>query len=141
MTRPMPTPGKVIARIGEVKEEWLKFAESSIGSCDDQYYSLDQLRSKFEVTELVPGSGWLVVHRPEPEFWTSFAVVQFATSDGDDKNIEVAIVFRGEGTGGVLRECRHTYWGPDGKGYIFYPNGRVIAAAFKELSKYFDDMV
>lgn len=123
-----------------MSDEWLKPAESSIGSCNDQYYSLDKFQTLYEVTELVPGRGWLVVHRPEPEYQTDFAVVQFMQSEVGGANTEVSIVFCGSGTGTVLRECRHTYWGPDGKGYIFYPNGKIIAAAFKELSKYFDDM-
>lgn len=48
-------------------------------------------------------------------------------------------VFHGSGPSGSLRELRHTYWGePDNSGYIFYPNGKLIAAAFEALKEWFD---
>ena len=46
-----------------------------------------------------------------------------------------------------LRELRHTFWGtprsgeyPGGHsdGYIFYPNAKLIAAAFEALKRWFD---
>lgn len=99
-------------------------------------YSLDELRGlPFELREL-PG-GWLVLKRDE--FWIRFAVLEFATSDTDDANEFDHLLFYGEGPGGALRECRHTYWGEDG--YIFYPNGVLISAAFRELSEFFDELV
>jgi hypothetical protein len=72
----------------------------------------------------------------EDRLWLKFAVLEFAYSERDDTGIMYTCVFHGEGPSGNLRECRHTYWGEDG--YLFYPDGRLIAEAFKELSKYYD---
>jgi len=47
------------------------------------------------------------------------------------------VLFSGTGYGAPLRELRHTDWGEDG--YINYPDGRVIAEAFRHLARWFDD--
>lgn len=63
-----------------------------------------------------------------------------ATKDGIE--VEPAYyerVFHGGGPSGSLRELRHTYWGePNNSGYIFYPNGALICAAFQHLKRWFD---
>lgn len=71
----------------------------------------------------------------------SFVVFDFHASDVNGSDAEYQVVFHGEGFGGPLRELRHTYWGEaDNSGYIFYPNGKLISAAFKILSRWFDDL-
>lgn len=102
-------------------------------------YPLDKFKESFEVIELKKDNAWLILKKED--FWFHFACVQFFMSDGDDTNVMVSVIFHGDGPSDVLRECRHTYWGdPSNSGYIFYPDGRIISAAFKELSKYFDEM-
>lgn len=68
-----------------------------------------------------------------------FAVFDFCSSDTDGANATWSRVFHGEGFAGGLRELRHTYWGdPDAGGYVFYPDGELIAEAFAQLSEWFD---
>ncbi len=119
--------------------EWLD-SEPSPMQADELLYPLDKALAKYRVRELVAGWGWLVLKMPEdPEStWMHFAVLQFVCSDGDDKNVLTQVVFHGEGPSGNLRECRHTYWGDEG--YIFYPNGKVIMAAFRALAEFYDEM-
>jgi hypothetical protein len=90
-------------------------------------YLLDDARSKYAVKDL-GNHGYLVLNWDDKEFFLKFAVL----------TVGLDLQFYGEGPTGNLRECRHTYWGEDG--YLFYPDGKVITAAFKELSKYFDDL-
>ena len=107
---------------------------------DATVYSLDGLRRDFDVRDL--GPGWLVLnHEKSGGNWLRFAVCEFRQSATDGSRTLVSVVFYGEGPGGKddpLRECRHTYWGEDG--YLFYPNGVVIAAALQALSEFFDEM-
>jgi hypothetical protein len=122
---------------------WLE-SEVEIDLMDNReaVYSLDKARAKFEVREICH-DGYLVLnwdHPPgEKRLWLKFAVMNFYTSDCDGANTALVCVFHGEGPSDCLRECRHTYWGESG--YIFYPNGELIAAAFKALSEFFDQMV
>lgn len=119
---------------------WL---ESETSPCNDSMtaYSIDKARTKCEVREL-DGHGWLVLKpkegEPAQDTWLQFAVLDFHCSEGDDTNAYGKLVFHGEGPTGVLRECRHTYWGEDG--YVFYPSGTVIKAAFKALAEFYDEM-
>jgi hypothetical protein len=99
-------------------------------------YSLDTLRSMFEVRDL-PG-GQLVLKRTK-DLWLKFALVSFAESEIGGANEMVGVEMHGSGTLGSLRECRHTWWGNTG-GYVFYPNGVRITAMFRELAEFFDDM-
>lgn len=46
------------------------------------------------------------------------------------------VLFTGVGFDAPLRELRHTDWGE--AGYIHYPDGPVIAEAFRELGRWFD---
>jgi hypothetical protein len=79
-----------------------------------------------------------VLNWDEDVFNLDFAALSFIQSNFDGSNIMAECLFFGSGPTGGLRECRHTYWGEDG--YIFYPDGVVIAAALKELSEFYDDL-
>lgn len=99
-------------------------------------YKLDEIKEKYEVRKLGE-SGYLVLN-PE-EYWLNFAVMQFNSSDGDGSNIELEMVFYGDGPPGPLRECRHTYWGEgDREGYMFYPKRQVIIDGLNALTEFFD---
>lgn len=56
----------------------------------------------------------------------------------DDEGDGYELVAHGWGISGSLREARHTYFGPDGSGYIFYVEPWVLAWAFAKLATYFD---
>jgi hypothetical protein len=107
------------------------------GMSDNIVYLLSEVNDKCQIIEL-DNEGYLaLVYDEESEFKLTFAV--FTSNSSDDKDTYLTVQFHGYGFTGGLRECRHTYWGEDG--YLFYPNGRVIRLAFKELSKYFDEML
>jgi hypothetical protein len=73
-----------------------------------------------------------------------FSVFRFASGPAtiDGVVVEPAtyeVVFYGGGPSSSLRELRHTYWGQaDNGGYIFYPNAKLITAAFAALRRWFD---
>lgn len=115
--------------------QWLKDCKGDDFSEESEFYSLDKMRGSFKVVPL-RGSGWLIVD--DKAMWIKFAVMEFERSETDDSNVQLDCIFHGEGPVGNLRECRHTYWGENG--YLFYPDGRIIADAFKSLSQYFDEM-
>lgn len=96
-------------------------------------YSLKDVKSK-SLVKFLGEDGYLAMI--DNENAVEFAVFCWHYNDNDDSML--TLQFHGKGFSGELRECRHTYWGDNG--YIFYPNGKVISAAFKELSLYFDDM-
>lgn len=105
----------------------------------DPYYPLISIEEKFEVVNLCK-DGWLILNKKD-DLWLDFAVMDFGFSDVDNKNIHLSCICHGGGPIGNLRECRHTWWGQEGDGYLFYPNGKVITAAFKVLSEFYDRMV
>lgn len=113
--------------------EWLKNRIDPIHG--DRVYPLDDARERFTVRELMPNA-YLVLNFEND--WLKFAVLEFSSSNVDGSETMLSCLFHGEGPGMGLRECRHTWWGEDG--YLFYPDGRVIAAAFAALSEFFDDM-
>jgi hypothetical protein len=118
------------------RPDWLPYHAEDL----DIVYRLDELRDRFEVRDL-EGGGWLVLNVTPSSNWLRFAVLDFA-GQVSGQSERASCVFYGEGPGGKddsLRECRHTYWGENG--YLFYPNGALIAAAFRELSEFYDDMV
>lgn len=108
---------------------------------NDNLFPLDEFVKGCEVIKLdCNRDGYLAMKRSE--YWMDFAILSFSCSEVDGSNTMLHSIFHGSGTGGTadaLRECRHTYWGEGG--YIFYVDGELITAAFKELSKYFDDLV
>jgi hypothetical protein len=99
---------------------------------------LDEVRARFEVRDL-PG-GWLVLNVAPNSNWLRFAVLQYAGQVSGEPE-RASLVFYGDGPGGKddpLRECRHTYWGEGGNGYIFYPQAKLIAAALEALGEFYD---
>jgi len=95
---------------------------------------LKDLQDNFKVVKLEECSeSYIVVHKEESSIFIEFALVCWVSS-----NSTVEVVFYGQGVGGSLRECRHTWWGEEGDGYIFYPNYKSISAGLKYLTKYFD---
>lgn len=114
----------------------MTFIESAKVKSDqgDDVYSLNFLKNNYEVHELDEGYLVLEWHDPNSKSWLKFAALDFYCSNGSDINL--SLVFYGEGPSGDLRECRHTYWGEDG--YLFYPNKKVISSALTALSEFFD---
>lgn len=115
--------------------EWLDSEVEDMNSVT--VYPIEKARKRYEVREL-PMGGHLVLN--PNEHWMKFAVLQFYTSESDGTNEMGSCVFHGEGPHDALRECRHTWWGEECDGYLFYPNGQLIAGAFEALSEFFDDM-
>lgn len=114
--------------------DWIK--TNVIEIWDDNYvYSLKACQN-FEVVPLIKDYSYLVLKWDSEKFNLDFAVMEFFMSDMSDTMLKCT--FYGSGPTGNLRECRHTYWGENG--YVFYPHGPTIIAAFKELSKYYDEM-
>jgi hypothetical protein len=116
---------------------WLYFAKDG---CVIGRYLASTIAQKFR---LEPITGGFIVLNIDG-IWVNFAVLNdmggTIAADGSTL-MEVGCVFWGDGPSGNLRECRHTFWGEeDNGGYIFYPSGLLIAAAFKRLSEFFDDM-
>jgi|ERR1700760_2449473 len=116
----------------------------TVEHCDgDQVYDLDHVKSvAHRVIDLVHGGSWLALHFGES--WLSFVVFRHASGPSTRNGVVVdgikgSIVFYGCGSSG-LRELRHTYWGDDRSqpGYLFYPNGKAITAAFAALQEWFD---
>lgn len=119
--------------------DWLRGTDDD----GDIVYNTDALKADagLDVREL-PG-GWLVLKRagadsPSGGLWLNFAVLRFHTSS--DAGEFATCLFYGDGPVGALRECRHTYWGENGDGYIFYPDGKLILAALRALAEFYDDM-
>lgn len=121
------------------KIEWLERYVSGIGNCEDVEYSVDAIKKNFETVDL-PLDAVLVLKwsHPKDKFWLDFAVLEFEHSDIDDTNVHAISLFYGNGPSDSLRELRHTYFGKEG--YLFYVKPIILVAAFKELSKYFDDL-
>lgn len=122
----------------EAEQPWFSFASSSAyNTCDsDGAYSIDVLKANHEVSDLA-GRGWFVLDTSGGH-WLRFVVFEYVASEVDGTNPHGKLVFYGEGPSDTLRECRHTWWGEDGKGYVFYPNKKLILAALDKLSEYFD---
>ena len=121
--------------------DWIKHFPDLWDESDEKefLYSLDDAKERYEVVELTK-NGYLVLKWDADKFWLHFAVLDFHHSDGDDKNVALCVQFYGEGPVGNLKECRHTHWGENGKGYLFYPNGELISEALKYLSQFYDEM-
>lgn len=109
----------------------------------DPAYAEPEIRSVAAHAIELAGGGLLAVCDEVPHS-VEFAVFRFAMGPATKDGVEVEPalfhrVFHGDGPSGSLRELRHTFWGePDNSGYIFYPNGALIADAFAKLKRWFD---
>ena len=105
-------------------------------------YSLSDIKklANVEFVELVSERCWAAVANltPNNEGWLTIGVFQFASQTLGDDEIFVDPIFVGEGPSDGLRELRHTWWGENQDGYIFYPNGEYITKALEFLKKYYD---
>ncbi len=121
---------------------WLNFAKIAESICGPGARSMVDVAKIAEKHKVEPlPNGYIVLD--DADLWVRFAILEFVTEyDSEDgrRVTEATCLFYGEGPSGNLRECRHTYWGDD-SGYIFYPSGLLITAAFRRLSDFFDDMV
>lgn len=109
-----------------------------VSSCDDKLFSLKQINSQagWTVTSLV-NNHIFVLHQEEDICNISFGLFEFSRSDDKKYDDLYQCIFYGNGTGGSLKELRHTWFTSDG--YVFYMNMEAMIAAMKELQKYFDD--
>ena len=107
---------------------------------DEGSLLLNDLDKHYTVKELLKDQCW-IVYNVDPdsddvdEGPLKFAIYEHLSTSNDEVSLDV--LMHGHGYTG-LRECRHTYWGDNGNGYIFYPNAKAIIAVMNELSKYFD---
>jgi hypothetical protein len=105
-----------------------------------QAFCLETIRAS--VTELVglTSTTWLAIQ--VDGIIVEYGMYSFLKSDVGGYNAYVTCVFRGTGTGGVLREMRHTYFAPDeepdARGYVFYLDINATILALTHLKKYFD---
>ena len=103
------------------------------GCCGENHYSLNKIkRCGYKVIELTGGFLILEIGEVTIEFALLESVSQY------DDEIDLGLIFHGSGTGGNLRECRHTYWNYQEDGYLFYMPLVLIEEAMAELSKHFD---
>lgn len=107
------------------------------GQPGDMYHSLNAIKA-------IPG---VIVEEPIPEVYVAvrlsedtvivdFAAFEWCSEEDDD--VCVHLLFYGHGTGSGLREMRHTYWGRDGDGYLFYMPINKTIAALEVMKKYFN---
>lgn len=89
-----------------------------------------------EVEEPIP-EVYVAIHLSEDGVIRSFAAFEWASEDDD--GVYATLLFHGEGTGPNLKELRHTHWGRDGNGYLFYMPISKTIAALEVLKKYFED--
>jgi len=120
--------------------KWLD-SEPDLADGTTFYYHLVKAKNRYEVRKIC-NEAWLILnwdalHHKERLF-LRFAVLQQYSSDISGESIQTKCVFHGEGFSGNLRECRHTWWGENGEGYIFFPRAMVIKAALEMLGEFFD---
>jgi hypothetical protein len=80
--------------------------------------------------ELVSG---LFVCQERTDIFLTFCFLQENSCDIQGKNKKGTILLHGEALVGNLKELRHTWWGEDQDGYLYYPNIKYIKAAMAWL--------
>ena len=90
------------------------------------------LKSEYDVVTL--NEGLYVVQDTKREHWTRLHFL--VANSWSDEETYVESLFKCEGTGDVLRECRHTYFPNDG--YVFYMNYSDMTRALDYCKKFFD---
>lgn len=104
----------------------------------DAFYNKPECRlssyieSEYEVLAL--NKGLYVVKDTTRDHWTKLHFL--VPNSWDDEETYVTSLFKCEGTGGVLRECRHTYFPNDG--YVFYMNHQDMINALNYCKEFFD---
>lgn len=100
------------------------------------YYAyLDDLKKKYTICEDIHMNHWLLIN--DDDHVIDGELVSFAISNIDNTNIEVSCVFKFSGIK-PLKEGRHFWFGPEEKGYLFYPCFDAISKSFEYLKTYFD---
>ena len=126
--------------------DFLRTHPNPVTNDHDPVYIEREIRSVAHVVEKLEGNGLLAVRYSANGVGIDFAVFDLACGPSTgpsgavvDPETYYEHVFHGSGTGDPLREMRHTYWGEaNNSGYIFYPDGKLIADAFKKLARWFD---
>lgn len=109
---------------------------------EENCYRLSEIKAiaNVEFQEVIPEQLYMAVARLSPisDLWLSVGAFEFYSQMMGEEEIYVQPLFIGEGPSGVLRELRHTTWGPQGDGYLFYPDAMRICTALQFLKKYYD---
>lgn len=102
---------------------------------EEKIVTLESYKDKGTLEELLPERLYIVhYYNAHNENWLHWEFLLWTGSD--DENTYVETMVKGEGPVGLLRECRHSYWGKDG--YIFYLQKDCVLKAIEWLSKYYD---
>ncbi len=109
------------------------------GTANPKLYKVAEVRALPGVVFHEPISEVYVAVLPPADGGVSVAFAAFEWVAEDDDGGYASLMFRGDGTGGNLRELRHTYWGPERDGYVFYMHLAKTIAALGVLKTYFDD--
>jgi hypothetical protein len=107
---------------------------------DDPLWLLDSLRAAFdECHELRESRLWALVKRSTiARLWVDIAFVEFEMSNLDGSEMVVHHLLSVSGPSEGLREARHSNWGSEGNGYVFYMSFANVRAALEFLEQYFD---
>lgn len=98
---------------------------------DEKRIEVD-LRADVTVRKEPDGDGLLLVR--DNRGWITWALLAFSSTDGVRTQYDV--LARGEGTGGCLREARHTWFGD--AGYVFYIDAKLLAWGLEQLKEWFE---
>lgn len=105
--------------------------------CGYPLYYLELLKSEFESCEKLSDGLWALVSRKE-DHWVKVVFVEGEEESEDESLTLVSHFFTSEGTGQALRECRHTRFGNELDGYVFYMNFERMNIAIDFLRGFFD---
>lgn len=111
----------------------LKVCENIVN--EDPVYDLEDVKKAVTRLVEIDENHWLAVLEKD-EVNIEYALFDFHHSD--DITTRVSIVFQGYGTGASLKEMRHTYFGSDGAGYVFYLPIDATIKALTVLKEYFE---
>lgn len=79
---------------------------------------------------------WLLIKQEPGEIQVHFAAVEWAGSDAHGDVVKS--LWCGEGPSGNLRELRHSRFGPEFDGYMFYADLQHIILVAEKLKTWFD---
>jgi hypothetical protein len=79
-----------------------------------------------------PGGVLLVHEEDEHKLHVTWALLESVGAD------RYQLVAHGAGPSGNLREPRHTFFGHEADGYVFYVRPKLLAWGFKILERWFD---